>query len=60
MVSPEGAITIARTLLETVCKRILDQIPARHTQTRKIYRKLLPGMTSKALNLAQTSIRRNR
>ncbi len=24
---PEGAITVARTLLETVCKRILDQVP---------------------------------
>lgn len=26
---PEGAITMARTLLETVCKRILDDIPIR-------------------------------
>ena len=28
---PEGAITVARTLLETVCKRILDEVGVKYT-----------------------------
>jgi len=46
---PEGAITAARTLLETVCKRILDE--AKHTygddDLPKLYSK-----TAKVLNLS--------
>src|ERR1700722_3877221 len=30
-VDPEGAITVARTLLETACKRILDDIPVNYS-----------------------------
>lgn len=49
-VDPEGAITIARTLLETACKRILDERQIPYTDTEdppKLY-----GMAAKALNLA--------
>ncbi len=34
---PEGAITSARTLLETVCKRVLERLK-RSTMKRMIYR----------------------
>ncbi len=46
---PEGAITAARTLLETVCKHILDQAGEIYgtDDLPKLYRK-----TSKVLNLA--------
>ena len=47
---PEGAITIARTLLETVCKRVLDELGERYTDREelpKLYR-----MTAEKLNLA--------
>jgi Abortive infection C-terminus len=48
---PEGAITIARTLLETVCKRILDLTPEMKYSDREDLPKLY-GMVAKALNLA--------
>jgi len=48
---PEGAITIARTLLETVCKRILDQIPGASYSDKEDLPKLY-AMVAKALNLA--------
>lgn len=48
---PEGAITVARTLLETVCKRILDQIPGASYTDKEDLPKLY-GMVAKALNLA--------
>jgi hypothetical protein len=48
---PEGAITIARTLLETVCKQILEkmnvQFDENQTELPDLYR-----MTAQALNLA--------
>jgi hypothetical protein len=47
---PEGAITAARTLLETVCKHILDECGVEYgdgTDLPKLY-----GLTSKELNLA--------
>lgn len=46
---PEGAITSARTLLETVCKRILDEegIDYTNDDLPKLYKK-----TAEALNLA--------
>lgn len=47
---PEGAITMARSLLESVCKHILDDLNAEHDETAdlpKLYRQ-----TAKALNLA--------
>ena len=47
---PEGAITAARTLLESVCKHILDEINVDYddnTDLPKLY-----GLTSKELNLA--------
>jgi len=48
---PEGAITIARTLLETVCKRILDQTPSSEYDDKEDLPKLY-SMAAKALNLA--------
>ena len=48
---PAGAITIARTLLETVCKRILDQIPGAAYTDKEDLPKLY-GMVARALNLA--------
>jgi hypothetical protein len=48
---PEGAITIARTLLETVCKRIIDQIPGSSYTDKEDLPKLY-GMVARALNLA--------
>lgn len=47
---PEGAITIARTLLETTCKRILDEHGIHYTDTEDLPK--LYGMSAKALNLA--------
>jgi hypothetical protein len=47
---PEGAVTMARTLLETVCKHILDDLDIDYTSAEdlpKLYRK-----TAGALNLA--------
>ena len=47
---PEGAITLARTLLETVCKHILDEHQVQYESDSD-----LPGlykMTSKSLNIA--------
>ncbi len=47
---PEGAITVARTLIETVCKHILDDMNIKYADTAdlpKLYKE-----TAKALNLA--------
>jgi hypothetical protein len=47
---PEGAITAARALLETVCKHILDDLPVTYSDTDdlpKLYR-----LTADALNIA--------
>lgn len=47
---PEGAITIARTLLETVCKRILDERGVTYTDKEDLPK--LYGLATKTLNLA--------
>ena len=47
---PEGAITLARTLLETVIKRILDDLSLNYTDTDKLPK--LYEKAAKALNLA--------
>ena len=47
---PEGAITVARTLLETVCKRILDQLGQAYSDKEDLPK--LYSMTAKALKLA--------
>ncbi len=47
---PEGAITVARTLLETVCKRILDENNAAYSDKEDLPK--LYSMAAKALNLA--------
>ena len=47
---PEGAITIARTLLESVCKRILDGRSISYTDSEDLPK--LYAMAAKALNLA--------
>lgn len=47
---PEGAITVARTLLETVCKRILDELSIPYTGKEDLPK--LYSMVAKALNLA--------
>jgi len=47
---PEGAITVARTLLETVCKRILDECGATYSDKEDLPK--LYSMTAKVLNLA--------
>jgi len=47
---PEGAITVARTLLETVCKRVLDECGIRYG-----YKDDLPklyGLAARELNMA--------
>ena len=47
---PEGAITMARTLLESVCKHILDEANATYDDTpdiNKLYR-----LTAEKLNIA--------
>lgn len=46
----EGAITVARTLLETVCKRILDECLVSYTDKEDLPK--LYSMAAKALNLA--------
>jgi len=47
---PEGVITVARTLLETVCQRILDDIPVTYSDKENFSK--LYSMAAKALNLA--------
>jgi hypothetical protein len=47
---PEGAITVARTLLETVCKRILDEIEVTYSDKEDLPK--LYSMAAKGLNLA--------
>jgi hypothetical protein len=47
---PEGAITVARTLLETVCKRILDEMSVGYTDKEDLPK--LYAMTAKSLKLA--------
>jgi hypothetical protein len=47
---PEGAITVARTLLETVCKRILDEQEINYSDKEDLPK--LYSMTAKVLNLA--------
>lgn len=47
---PEGAITMARTLLETVCKRILDERGGTYTDKEDLPK--LYTTAAKALNLA--------
>ena len=47
---PEGAITIARTLLETVCKRVLDELAVKYTDKEDLPQ--LYRMATKELNLA--------
>lgn len=49
-VDPEGAITVARTLLEAVCKRILDARLIAYTDKEDLPK--LYSMAAKALNLA--------
>lgn len=47
---PEGAITVARTLLETVCKRVLDAMSVGYTDKEDLPK--LYAMAAKSLNLA--------
>lgn len=47
---PEGAITVARTLLESVCKRILDNLLINYTDKEDLPK--LYSMTAAALKLA--------
>lgn len=47
---PEGAITVARTLLETVCKRILDESSATYTDKEDLPK--LYAMVARSLKLA--------
>jgi hypothetical protein len=47
---PDGAITAARTLLESVCKHILDEINVEYSDNADLPK--LYGLTSKELNLA--------
>ena len=47
---PEGAITVARTLLETVCKRILTELDLAYAEDAELPD--LYAMTAKALRLA--------
>jgi hypothetical protein len=47
---PEGAITVARTLLETVCKRVLDELTVAYDDKDDLPK--LYGLTARALNLA--------
>lgn len=47
---PEGAITIARTLLETTCKRILDESSETYKNDEDLPK--LYSMTARVLNLA--------
>ncbi|HWV02966.1 abortive infection family protein [Ralstonia sp.] len=50
LADPEGAITIARTLLETTCKHILDDLSIDYGDSPELPH--LYRLTSKALNLA--------
>ena len=47
---PEGAITVARTLLETVCKRVLDELQAPYTDKEDLPQ--LYRMAARELSLA--------
>lgn len=47
---PDGAITVARTLLETVCKRILDEQSISYTDKEDLPK--LYSMAARSLNLA--------
>jgi len=47
---PEGAVTAARTLLESVCKHILDELGLKYPNDGDLVK--LYGLTSKALKLA--------
>ncbi len=47
---PEGAITIARTLLETVCKHLLDDAKAQYEDSADLPK--LYSLTAKLLNLS--------
>jgi hypothetical protein len=47
---PEGAITMARTLLESVCKHILDDLGVSHQESADLSK--LYQLTSRVLNLA--------
>ena len=47
---PEGAITAARTLLESVCKHILDEINVEYGDNADLPK--LYGLTAEGLNLA--------
>lgn len=47
---PEGAITAARTLLESVCKHVLDELGVEYGDSADLPK--LYGLTSKELNLA--------
>jgi hypothetical protein len=47
---PEGAITVARTLLESVCKRILDDLGEEYSEKEDLPK--LYGKAAKRLNLA--------
>jgi hypothetical protein len=47
---PEGAITAARTLLETVCKRLLDEEGVAYAEGEDL--PAVYGKVAKALNLA--------
>ncbi|RQU90194.1 abortive infection family protein [Burkholderia cenocepacia] len=49
-VDPEGAITSARTLLESVCKHILDETFTEYPDTPELNK--LYGLTAKVLNLS--------
>lgn len=52
LTDPEGAITSARTLLETVCKRILDQCPVEYDEGADL--PALYRQAASVLNLAPT------
>ena len=47
---PEGAITVARTLLETVCKRVLDELEVSYSEKDDLPK--LYSLAAKKLNLA--------
>ena len=50
LTDPEGAITVARTLLETVCKRILNELGTAYLEKDDLPK--LYSLTAKALRLA--------
>ncbi len=47
---PEGAITVARTLLETICKHLLDEFDVPYNEKEDLPK--LYSMAAKSLNLA--------